>query len=365
MRVAVIGGGINGIMSAWSLASIGHEVTLFEKGDLMSETSSKSTKLLHGGLRYLEHGELRLVREALRERIWWIEHAPQLARPIELVLPLYSWSPSPAWKLHVGLTIYDWLAGKRNLGLHQWHGREELLRVCPELKPDGLLGGFTFHDGQMDDRALGLWAAGMASAAGVNIHKHTPVERVSCEGTLQAGGEVQAYDAIVNVAGPWAKQLLDRSGVRTRYDLDLVRGSHILLNRQVSKGFLVEVQGEERICFVLPYAGKTLIGTTEVRQDISEPIICSDAEREYLMNVYNRGFFPAIRSADICGEFAGVRPLIRSKANPTRESREFAIERQGKLVSVFGGKWTTAHALGNQIAEVVGKIHAGPQHYWR
>lgn len=354
MNVAVVGGGINGVMSAWALAQRGHSVTLFERDRLMGATSAHSTKLLHGGLRYLEHGQMRLVREALQERIWWLEQAPDLAHPLELVLPVYSWSRRSRWKIGAGLTLYDLLAGNRNLANHKWHGREALLAMAPELKPDGLRGGFTFYDGQMDDRLLGLWAADQARAAGVVFREGAAVTRVTRAGELEADGKTYQFDRVVNAAGPWAGQLLEQSGVATRYGLDLVRGSHLLLRSCVSRGYLLEAPGEERICFVLPYQGRSLVGSTEVRQTLSEPIQCSDAERDYLLKVYNSALRPAIGVDDIAETFAGVRPLIRSNANASRASREYAIEKQGRLVNVFGGKWTTARALGRAVASAVG-----------
>ena len=355
MKVAVIGGGINGIMSAWALAQSGHTVTLFERDSIMSATSANSTKLLHGGLRYLEHGQIRFVREGLRERLWWIEQAPHLAHPLELVLPVYAWSSRSRWKIGAGLTLYDFLAGTRNLAAHKWHGRDDLLGMAPELKPDGLRGGFTFFDGQMDDRRLGLWAAEQAREAGVEFCEHLPVTCVTRDGEVEAGDTRQRFDSVVNAAGPWVEQLLQQSGIPSRYRLDLVRGSHLLLRSRVSRGFLLEVPEEERICFVLPYQGRSLVGTTEVRQTLSDPIRCSDEERDYLLRIYNSTFQPAATAADIAETFAGVRPLVRSSENASRESRECVIETQNRLINVFGGKWTTARALGQAVARVVSR----------
>ncbi|HEY3930727.1 MAG TPA: FAD-dependent oxidoreductase, partial [Candidatus Koribacter sp.] len=282
MRVAIVGGGINGVMSAWALARRGHSVTLFEAGEPMDATSSHSTKLLHGGLRYLEHGQLRLVRSSLQEREWWIQQAPQLAKTIEMVLPVYAFSRRPRWKIRIGLALYEWLAGGQTLGRHLWHARAEAMRFCPELNPEGLIGIFTFYDGQMHDRELGLWAAEQAKAVGVVVRAHSPVDTVSNDGTLTTDGEEARFDRLVNVAGPWACRLLDRSRIDSKYNLDLVRGSHLLLKQSMGRNYILEVPGEERVCFALNYKGQALIGTTEVRQSIDEPIECSTAERNYL-----------------------------------------------------------------------------------
>jgi glycerol-3-phosphate dehydrogenase len=350
MKCAVIGGGINGVMSAWALANRGHHVDLYERGELMAATSSASTKLIHGGLRYLEAGEFRLVREALRERLFWLNSAPDLVFRIELILPVYRWSRRARWVLRTGLFLYDHLAGKANLGRHRWLPAVQLQQQLPELNTNDLLGGFAFSDAQMDDRALGLWAAEMARRSGVNISTHVTVESVSAGGTFNLNGSTFGYDVVVNAAGPWAEALLSSSGIASSHHLDLVRGSHLLLNRPISHGLLVESPQEERFCFILPYKGKTLLGTTEVRQTLDDPIECTLEEQAYLLNIYNRYIGARASESEIAGKFAGVRPLIRSSANQSRATREYAIEVHGRLLTIFGGKWTTSHALGEKVA---------------
>lgn len=353
MRIAVIGGGINGIMTSWALAEAGHSVDLYEKNKLMMATSSASTKLLHGGLRYLEQGQLRLVYEALRERSWWIKAAPHLARPIELILPVYSNSIRPVWKIKAGLVLYDFLAGSLNLGRHRWRTRDELIKMSPMLKREGLAGGFTFYDGQMDDLNLGLWAAQQASNAGVLIHENTSVEKVDLDAGITVNTTRLQYDVVINVSGPWAKQLLDRSDIKSINDLDLVRGSHIVIDEPLDYGYLLQVPEENRICFVLPYHGQTLVGTTEVRQTPDQLIECSDEEAVYLLNVYNFYFQASKGVSDISKRFSGVRPLIRSSEDPNKASREYVLEKKGKLITVFGGKWTTSRALAAKVTKEI------------
>jgi glycerol-3-phosphate dehydrogenase len=353
MKVAVVGGGINGVMSAWALASAGCNVDLFERDRLMGATSSASTKLLHGGLRYLEQGHIRLVREGLRERQWWISVAPHLAHLLELVLPVYQNSQRPRWKMAFGLTLYDALAGTSSFGDHRWHDREQVLRHSPSLRAERLLGAFTYADAQMNDYALGIWAAEQARRAGVRIYENTCVDRVSTNGTVVANGEPCTYEAVVNAGGPWASQLLQQSGTTSRYDLDLVRGSHLIFDRPCERAFVLEVPGERRIGFVLPYEGKMLLGTTEVRQALDDPIECSASESAYLLNLYNHYFTPTLSESDVYASFAGVRPLVRSHHDPTRATREYAIERNGRLITVFGGKWTTSRALGLQVVKAI------------
>ncbi len=351
VRVAVVGGGINGVMSAWALANRGCEVTVFERGELMGATSSASTKLLHGGIRYLEQGHFGLVREALRERTWWIQQAPHLARPIEILMPVYAGSRRGKWALRLGLTLYDWLCGSRRLGRTRWLEPESVQRRVPGLKTKGLKGAYAFFDAQMDDRALGCWAAEQAKAKGAGFRAHDPVQSVAAHGELTTvDGETHRYDRVVNAAGPWAGKLLSDSGIASRYELDLVRGSHLLVGRSLAQGVLLQVPNSSRIFFVLPYQGRTLIGTTEVRQQLDESIRCSEEEQIALIELHNTYLNPAIAPTDIRDTFAGVRPLLRSHANPTRATREYALERVGRLVTIFGGKWTTSRALGEKAA---------------
>ena len=349
MKIAVVGGGINGLSSAWQLALAGHQVTLFERDALMQATSSASSKLLHGGLRYLEQGEFRLVREALQERRWWLKKAPQLTRRLPILYPLYTHSCRARWQLKIGLWLYDTFAGRKGIGRHRWLTPQQALRCSPWLKPDGLQGAYLFFDGQMDDQKLGLWMAQQCRKAGATLLEHTPVQQLTADGRVLLSSGWQQFDRVVNVAGPWSQQLLQQSALPTQ-PLDLVRGSHLLLPPLCRYGHMLEVPGEARIVFVLPYQGNTLLGTTEVRQQLQQPIECSDAERRYLLDVYNHYFNPAATADSILGDFAGVRPLLGGSSNASKASREYQLNWQGRLLTVSGGKWTTARALGKNVA---------------
>ena len=355
MNVAVIGGGINGVMSAWALALRGYSVDLFERDRLMGATSSASTKLLHGGLRYLEQGHIRLVTEALHERRWWMMRAPHLVKRLRLILPVYEKKGRPQWILRAGLSVYEWLAGNDSLGKWKWRTRKEMECVRDELLVEGLDGAFEFYEAQMDDLALGLWAAENAAIAGVRIQTETPVGAISPDAGVQIHGKWNYFDRVVNATGPWARKLLDDSGISARRDLDLIRGSHLLINHSCENGYLLQSPRDGRMCFALPHEGRTLLGTTEVRQEISEPINCSPSETSYLLEIY-RHYFPS-RSSKIAGKFSGLRPLIHSHANPNKATREYAIEKNRGVISVFGGKWTTSRILGLRVAEATARPH--------
>lgn len=349
-QVAIIGGGVNGLCCAWQLALSGAKVTLYERGQLMTETSCSSSKLLHGGIRYLENMEFRLVYEALHERAWWLQNCPELTSELRLILPSYRGGPRPRWMLKAGLSLYDLLAGKHNLTPHAWQSADELTRIDPELKNEGLQGGFVYSDGQMDDYQLGLWVADQARGAGAQLVEQAPVERFNTQGQLWIDGKRQCFDEIVNVAGPWAGHLLEASGISSGCTLDLIRGSHILFEKPPAQPYLLQTEKDGRVFFVLPYKDQALVGTTEARQGINEPIVASDDEIDYLLYQYNRYFKQQRKRQDIVDVIAGVRPLIKSAANPRKVSREYVLEQQGQLLSVFGGKWTTARALGRKVA---------------
>jgi glycerol-3-phosphate dehydrogenase len=355
VRIAVIGGGINGLASAWQLALAGHQVELFERQALMQATSAASSKLLHGGLRYLEQGELRLVHEALQERRWWIKKAPHLTRRLPILYPIYQNGRRPRWQLKIGLWLYDVLSSRKGIGRHRWLTAEQTLRCSPDLKASGLRGAYLFFDGQMQDQQLGLWVAAQAEKQGVIIHQYCTVQAVSATASLRLQGESEwrQFDRVVNVAGPWSNQLLEQSGLPVQQSLDLVRGSHLLLPALGRYGHMLEVPGEKRIVFVLPYQGQTLLGTTEVRQSLSEPIECSVAERSYLLDLYNHYFQTSRTQGDILREFAGVRPLLGGSDQASTASREYSMHWQQHLLTVTGGKWTTARALAKQVVAKV------------
>lgn len=354
--VAVVGGGINGLCIAWELARCGWDVSLYERGQCLQQTSSASTKLLHGGLRYVEQGHLALVAESLRERARWLREAPQHGHWLPLLLPIYRDQQRPSWQWRLGLGLYDGLALGRLPGFAQWLGPEAVQALHPRLRAEGLRGAWQFWDGQMDEQALGLWVLDQARRQRVEIHEQCPVDTVTVDGTLSLAGRTLRFDWLVNAAGPWAIQLLERSGLAVDVRLDLVRGSHLLLPPPAGAalprhGLFVEVPSSRRIAFLLPYQGELLVGTTEVPQDLHAPIEPSAAERESLSALVER-YLPewagGIRTE---GRWiAGLRPIVRDSgrhgsSNVSRSSREAAIRRQGRLISLFGGKWTTARAL--------------------
>lgn len=355
-RVAVIGGGINGAGIAWELARRGYAVTLFDKGSFGGATSSATSKLIHGGLRYLEHFEFGLVRESLRERAFLLEHLPDLVRPLEFLLPVYRGISRPAWMIGLGLTLYDFLAAGGKFEKHHRLSSFQLLAMAP-LRADGLRGGFRFFDAQVDDSALTRRVVDAAVRDGLEAREFTEVKQLARSGEgWNVNGE--RFDAVVIAAGPWMNQFLAAHGISTRYQLTLVRGSHIILGKQVTEAALMlQSPDDGRVFFVLPWQQRTLIGTTErLHTDPPGRVQASPEEIDYLIERFNLYIAPPISREDVQKTTSGVRPLIGGGSSLGGVSREYKIETDERLIKVFGGKMTTFLSLARRAADNVDAI---------
>ncbi|HUP44343.1 MAG TPA: glycerol-3-phosphate dehydrogenase/oxidase [Thermoanaerobaculia bacterium] len=352
-RIAVIGGGINGAGIAWELVRRGYAVTLFEKGRCGEQTSSRTTKMIHGGLRYLERMHWRLVRESLRDRAWLLERLPELVRPVEILLPVYDDSPRSRFTLRAGLLLYDALAGRQNIRRHRAWTAAELLAAVP-IRSAGLRGGFSYWDAQVDDYRLVRTVVASAIRDGVTVRENTLMESLRRDGgewIVRTPQDESRFDLVVNVAGPWMNELLAKNGIRARYVLSLIRGSHLVLRRRVAdQGLLIQSTSDSRVLFVLPWKGTTLVGTTEVlHREPLDDVQPSQEEIDYLVARFNHYFADPIGIGDVTESFAGVRPLVGRATNPGAIGRDFRVVRKGNLVNVFGGKMTTFMSLASKV----------------
>ncbi len=358
----ITGGGINGCAIAREASLLGLNVLLVEKDDLASHTSSASTKLIHGGLRYLESYEFRLVREALHERERLLEAAPHLIRPLTFVLP-HAHAVRPWWMVRLGLYLYDALAVGGNSTLPRSRG----LHARDKAFTDPLASthsGFVYSDCRVDDARLTLANALDAAHHGAEIATRTELLAARRDGgawhaELSDGRTVEAR-GLVNAAGPWVRHLLDKLAIANHSRIRLVKGSHIAVPRLYDgdHAYILQ-QPDRRIVFAIPYEGDfTEIGTTDIPVDRPEDAICSQEERAYLCEAVNRYFTRQITSGDIVWSWSGVRPLHDDGAARAQSvTRDYALELDENgppLLSVFGGKITTARALAEEALAKIG-----------
>ncbi len=357
----VIGGGINGASVARAAALRGLSVLLVEKDDLAKHTSSASSKLVHGGLRYLEHYEFRLVREALKEREVLLRTAPHIVRPIPFILP-HPKEGRPWWMVRVGLKLYDLLAGRG--ALPRARSVSDALYRAP-LKPGTSDRMALYWDAWVDDSRLVVLNALGAELDGAQIATRTALvsARRDDDGwtaQLSDGREVRA-SMLVNAAGAWVADLLGSLGAKSRERLRLVKGSHIVVPAlYVGDQAYILQQPDGRVVFAIPYEGEfTLIGTTDVPVDTPEDPAISADEIEYLCEATNLFFERQIRAEDICWSFSGVRSLHDDgSASAQSVTRDYHLEKDdapgAPLISIFGGKITTARALAEEVLEKLG-----------
>ncbi|WP_109441247.1 glycerol-3-phosphate dehydrogenase [Acinetobacter haemolyticus] len=355
--LAIIGGGINGVGIAVDAAGRGLSVFLCEKDDLASHTSSASSKLIHGGLRYLEHKEFRLVREALAEREVLLSKAPHIIRPMRFIMP-HRPHLRPAWLIRTGLFFYDYL-GKREklLGSHNVYFKEDSPLNAAITR------GFEYSDCAVDDSRLVVLNAMQAREKGAELVTRTRCLSAQREGNVwvvnleNAEGQFQIKaKALVNAAGPWVAQFIKQDlQLKSPYGIRLIQGSHIIVPKlyEGDKAFIMQ-NDDRRIVFAIPYLDQyTMIGTTDQEyQGDPAQVKITQAEIDYLIEVSNAHFKKQITQADIISTFAGVRPLCDDESdNPSAVTRDYTLALskeaagQAPLLSVFGGKLTTYRKL--------------------
>lgn len=364
----VVGGGIYGAWTAYDAALRGLRVALIERDDWASGTSSASSKLIHGGLRYLEHYDFGLVREALNERRTLSRIAPHLVRPRRFVLPLWKDSRLSLLKLRAGLALYDWLAGRNQpVGRHRFRSAAQLLVDHRYVRSEQLRGALDYGDCQQDDARLTLYVVAAARSAGAVIANCVAAESWIDDGRGDGGvggavlrdrqsGESFRLkaDAVVLAAGPWAPELLGTQAPQ----LKRVRGVHLVLPAMpdADEAFLLTAPQDGRVFFVIPWYGRSLVGTTESLLDHADAGPVTAEEQKYLLDAV-RHSLPGLRwnEADVLASFAGVRSLqAKDTADLAAVTREFALlTPRPRLLMPLGGKYTTARRDAQTIVDRV------------
>jgi glycerol-3-phosphate dehydrogenase len=365
--MVIIGGGATGVGCAVDAASRGYEVLLLEQSDFGKGTSSRSTKLVHGGVRYLEQGNISLVIEALRERGILRQNAPHLVTDLAFVVPSYDWWESPFYG--IGLKLYDVLAGKYGFGASQLLSREETLARLPTIQPEGLRGGIVYYDGQFDDSRLLINLAETAADQGAILLNYAPVTGLTkgADGFIDG---IEAHDAetgkplharakvVINATGPFS------DSVRRMADPGIVpmiapsQGVHLVFDRSFLPGnsaIMVPHTSDGRVMFAIPWNGHTLVGTTDtpIAEAPLEPHPLPE-EIEFILETAGRYLHKPPTRSDVLSVFVGVRPLVGSQhaGKTSAISRDHTIHIDGSgLLSIAGGKWTTYRRMAEDCVD--------------
>lgn len=368
--VAIIGGGATGLGVALDAAARGFSVVLVESHDFAKGTSSRATKLVHGGVRYLAQGNIALVREALHERTTLLHNAPHLAQPLPFVMPSYKLWETPFYG--IGLKMYDALAGKAGLGPTEFLGRAKTLQYLPTAQPEGLKGGVKYWDGQFDDARLALALARTAAAHGALLVNycaatdliHENGKLVGLAGVDREAGTAFTLRArcVVNAAGVWVDDFRqkdgDAVGRKTQAMVAPSQGVHVVVDREflpTDHALLVPKTTDGRVLFAVPWLGKTILGTTDTpRNDLDREPRPFKEEIEFILRESARYLSRAPTRADVKSVWVGLRPLVKPQDddgdNTKGLSREHTVlVSKSGLVTVTGGKWTTYRAMAEDV----------------
>lgn len=382
--ILIIGGGATGAGAALDAASRGLRVALIEADDLSSATSSRSTKLIHGGVRYLEkavkefdRSQFHLVRDALRERAVLIRNAPHLARPLPLVTPLYHWWQIPYFM--TGLKLYDALAGRANLAPSRFVDAKEALHRFPMLREEGLRGGVVYYDGQFDDARMNVAIAQTAAERGAFIVTHAPVIGFLHRAGKICGARVRQQEdghelevaarVVLNATGPYADQLRRLDDPNAAAMLSASSGVHIILDARFAPpgtGLLIPETEDGRVLFLLPWQNATLVGTTDQAATIETHPRATEEEIEYILRHVRKYFSMPVERSDVRAAWSGLRPLVADPkaADTAKLSRDHVVHvAPSGLVTIAGGKWTTYRRMAIDAVDaavVVAGITAAP-----
>ncbi|MBI4335702.1 MAG: glycerol-3-phosphate dehydrogenase/oxidase, partial [Candidatus Omnitrophica bacterium] len=365
--LAIIGGGINGCGIARDAALRGLKTALIEKEDFASGTSGRTTKLIHGGIRYLEQLDFKLVCDGLSERRLLLDLAPSFVSPLEFLIPVYKNDPRPLWLMKFGVSLYDILAGKRVIRPHRVLNKDEVCALKTGVTEEGLVGGIIYFDAQVDDVKFCIANAKSAAENGACIANHCEAVSLIKEGVRVTG--ILAKDAItgetfeikakvvLNASGPWSDEVIAMDETTPAPFLRPTKGAHIIYPKLLSdRAILISAHKDKRVFFVIPYKGCSVIGTTDTDYKGSPDAVYAEWDDvNYLISEAQR-VFPnlCIKHNEALIAYAGLRPLLNSRGLPWKASREHAIlKTKGNLISVGGGKYTTYRLISEEAVDAV------------
>ncbi|CAB4773648.1 unannotated protein [freshwater metagenome] len=366
--ILIIGGGVTGVGAALDAASRGLKVALVENQDFASGTSSRSSKLIHGGLRYLEQYDFKLVREALHERELMVTTlAPHLVKPVAFLYPLHEKYRERTY-VGAGLALYDILRGfQRALPWHKHLSEKKIAEIAPSLRGDLINGAIKYFDAQVDDARHTLSIARTAARHGAVIASRVECEELVREGKRVVGAKVRdlasgkkitvSAKVTVMCAGVWSDQLHENFGIKPGYKVAMSKGAHIVLPKSAIKSEAgIILKTTDSVLFIIPWGDQWIVGTTDTpyKADRSSPV-ASREDVEYIIEQANRVLLPKIKSSEIIGVYAGLRPLVAnsSSSSTTKLSREHTVDRPVPgFVSIAGGKYTTYRIMGKDVIDL-------------
>ncbi len=379
--VAIIGGGATGLGVALDAAARGFSVVLLESHDFAKGTSSRATKLVHGGVRYLAQGNISLVREALHERTTLLSNAPHLAQPLPFVMPSYAWWQAPFYG--IGLKMYDLLAGKAGLGKTEFLNRSETLGLLPTAQPGHLTGGVKYWDGQFDDARLALALAKTAAVKGALLVNYCAAKQLlhqdgKVTGLTAQDGEtgveytIKAH-CVINAAGVWVDEFRQQDGSSTQRPVKPMvapsQGVHVVVDREffpTDHALLIPKTSDGRVLFAVPWLGKVILGTTDTpRNDLAREPLPFAQEVQFILVEAAKYLTRAPQRSDVKSIWVGLRPLVKPQdddgGNTKALSREHTIiiSKSG-LLTVTGGKWTTYRAMAEGVLTEAFNAHLLP-----
>jgi len=364
--ICIIGGGATGLGTALDAAARGLKVALFEQHDFAKGTSSRSTKLVHGGVRYLQQGNIKLVMEALRERGLLLKNAPHLVHNQKFVVPNYKWWEKPYYG--IGLKIYDWMAGRLGLGPSQFLSKEETLQLIPALDPEGLNGGIIYHDGQFDDARLAISIAQTAAAQGAIVLNYFPVtgllkmQKKVCGVWVKNSLTGKEYEVkskvVINATGVFTDRLLRMDDPKHENIINPSQGIHLVVDKEFllsDTAIMIPKTDDGRVLFAVPWHNKVVLGTTDTPvEEISDEPLPQEEEIDFILSHIGRYLAKDPKRSDIKSMFAGLRPLVKGRTKKTAAlSRDHLIQiAESGLITVTGGKWTTYRKMAEDVVDI-------------
>lgn len=379
--ICIIGGGATGAGIALDAVLRGLSVALIDKNDFAGQTSSKSTKLIHGGVRYLEQAvkkldweQYKMVRKALREREILLQNAPHLSSPLALLTPCFNFFEGIYYT--IGMKMYEWISGSQNIAKSKWLSKKEALSLIPELKAKRLSSGVLYYDGQLDDARYCLAIIQTAEANGAAVLNHAEAIKF---GKNEDNGRLKSLTikdsmsneelkinakVFINATGPFADSIRTLASPKLKPRIKVSRGAHVVLPREVMKGdtaILVPKTDDGRVIFMIPWQDQVLIGTTDEADELSETPQLEEYEKTYLLAYVNRYFEKSVTPDQVKSGFAGLRPLLQAQLQTAMNSdtkslvrdHEVEIDRRTKLVSIMGGKWTTYRLMAKDTLDTI------------